>query len=372
MTDPANKAFKVRLYPTPDQQVQINRTIGCTRFVYNHFLARHIEVYKTENRYLKYTESSLILTHLKTTTDTKWLADVDKFALQNSLKNLDKSYKNFFEGRASYPKFKSKRSSNQSYQTNLTNNNIRLDLKLDRIKLPKVGWVEYAADGRIPGDIINVTVSKTPSGKYFASILCEVTIESLPVNSAEVGIDLGLKKFAILSNDEVVENPKYYVKAQHKLARLQRAHAKKKKGSANRKKARVRVARQHEKVANQRRDFQHKLSKKLVNENQIISMEDLRIKNMVKNRKLAKAISDTGWGEFRRMVEYKSAWYGRTVVIIDSFYPSSKLCGKCGTKNAMLTLSDREWQCPTCSTVHDRDKNAARNILAEGKRILAG
>ena len=265
--DLANKAFKVRLYPTPDQQVQINRTIGCARFVYNHFLARHIEVYKAENRYLKYTESSLILTHLKTTPDTKWLANVDKFALQNSLKNLDKSYKNFFEDRASYPKFKSKRRSNQSYQTNLTNNNIRLDLNLNRIKLPKVGWVEYAADGRIPGDIINVTVSKTPSGKYFASILCGVTIELLPSKPGEVGIDLGLKKFAILSNDEVVENPRYYVKAQHKLARLQRAHAKKKKGSANRKKARLKVARQHEKVANQRRDFQHKLSRKLVNEN---------------------------------------------------------------------------------------------------------
>jgi len=181
---------------------------------------------------------------------------------------------------------------------------------------------------------------------------------------------LGLKQFAILSNDEVIENPKCYVKAQKKLTQLQRAHSKKEKGSKNREKARLKLARQHEKVKNQRRDFEHKLSKRLVVENQVISMENLRIKNMVKNRKLAKAISDAGWGEFRRMIEYKAVWYGRTVVIIDSFHPSSKLCGKCGAKNAMLTLSDRKWQCPVCSTIHDRDKNAAKNILSEAKRIL--
>lgn len=314
-----------------------------------------------------------MLTQIKATSGTEWLADVDKFALQNSLKDLDESYKNFFEGRSGYPKFKSKRGPKQSYQTNLTNNNIRIDSKHHRVKLPKIGWVEYAADGReIPGEIINITVSRTPSGKYFASILCQVKIKPLKITTGEVGIDLGLKKFAILSNDEVIENPKYYVKAQEKLAKMQHAHSKKKKGSKNREKARLQVARQYEKVANQRRDFQHKLSKRLVDENQVISMEDLRIKNMVKNRKLAKAISDAGWGEFRRMVEYKAAWYGRTVIIIDSFYPSSKLCGKCGTKNVMLTLSDREWQCPVCGTIHDRDKNAAKNILAEGKRILAG
>lgn len=373
MPETVNKAFKVRLCPTPDQQKQINKTIGCARWVYNHFLAWHLEVYKAEKRYLSYAECSAMLTQIKATPGTEWLADVDKFALQNSLKNLDESYKNFFEGRTGYPKFKSKRGPKQSYQTNLTNNNIRVDSKHHRTKLPKVGWVEYVVDGReIPGAIVNVTVSRSPSGKYFASILCKVVVKTLPAKPSEVGIDMGLKKFAILSTGEVVENPKYYVKAQKKLARLQRAHSKKKKGSKNREKARLKVARQHEKVANQRRDFQHKLSRRLVVENQVISMEDLRIENMVKNHKLAKAISDAGWGEFQRMVEYKSAWYDRVFVKVDPFYPSSKLCEKCGTKNAMLTLSDREWQCPECGAIHNRDLNAAKNILAEGKRILAG
>ncbi|MEW6662109.1 MAG: IS200/IS605 family element RNA-guided endonuclease TnpB, partial [Bacillota bacterium] len=367
LAESINKAFKVRLYPTPGQQVQINKTIGCARWVYNHFLEWHIEAYKAEKRYLSYTECSAMLTQIKAAPGTEWLAEVDKFALQNSLKDLDAAYTNFFEGRAGYPRFKSKRGPKQSYQTNLTNDNIRIDKARHRLKLPKVGWVEYAADGRdIPDSIVNVTVSKAPSGKYFASILCEAAKEQLPAGDQEVGIDMGLKKFAILSTGEVVENPKYYVKAQKKLARLQRAHSKKKKGSKNREKARLKVARQHEKVANQRRDFQHKFSKRLVVENQVISMEDLRIKNMVKNHKLAKAISDAGWGEFQRMVEYKSAWYDRVFVKVDPFYPSSKLCEKCGTKSAMLTLSDREWQCPECGAIHDRDLNAAKNILAEG------
>jgi len=371
MAKPVNKAFKVRLYPTPEQKVQINKTIGCSRWVYNHFLAWHIEVYKAEKRYVSYSECSAMLTQIKTTPGTEWLAEVDKFALQNSLKDLDKAYKNFFEGKAKFPRFKSKHGPKQSYQTNLTNNNIRLDAKHHRIKLPKLGWVKYAVDGReIPDQIVNVTVSRTPSGKYFASILCKAIVKPLPLKPGEIGIDLGLKQFAILSNGEVIENPKYYVKAQKKLAKLQRILSKKQKGSNNCEKARLKLARQHEKVKNQRRDFQHKLSKRLMVENQVIGLEDLRIKNMVKNRKLAKAISDAGWGEFRRMVEYKAAWYGRTVVIIDSFYPSSKLCGKCGTNNAMLTLAEHKWQCPVCRTVHDRDKNAAKNILTEAKRIL--
>lgn len=372
MTRLINKAFKVRLYPTLEQQARINKTIGCARWVYNHFLAMRKEVYQTEKRTLSYNQCSAVLTELKRAPETEWLAEVDKFALQNSLRDLDTAFINFFEGRARFPKFKIKRRPKQSYQTNYTNDNIRIDRMRHRIKLPKIGWVEYAADGRkIPDGIVNVTISKTPSGKYFASILCKVVIEQLPIGNKEVGIDMGLKKFAILSTGEVIENPKYYIKAQKKLARLQRALSRKKKDSKNYEKARLKLARQHEKVTNQRRDFQHKLSKKLVVENQVISMEDLRIKGMVKNRKLAKAISDAGWGEFQRMVEYKATWYGRTFVKINSFYPSSKLCEKCGTKNAMLTLSDRKWQCPVCGAIHDRDLNAAKNILAEGKRILA-
>ncbi len=373
MSEPVNKAFKVRLYPTLAQQAQLNKTVGCARWVYNHFLEWRIEVYKSEKRYLSYKECSAMLTQIKATSGPEWLVEADKFALQNSLRDLDAAFVNYFEGRAGYPGFKSKRGPKQSYQTNFTNGNIRIDRVRHQIKLPKVGWVEYAEDGReIPDSIINVTVSRTPSGKYFASILCEVAMESLSAGGKEVGIDMGLKKFAILSTGEVIENPRYYIKARIKLAKLQRALSEKKKGSKNREKARLKVARQHEKVVNQRRDFQHKHSKKLVVENQVISMEELRIKNMVKNRKLAKAISDAAWGEFQRLMEYKATWYGRTLVKVGPFYPSSKLCEKCGTKNAMLTLSDREWQCPKCGTVHDRDLNAAKNILAEGKRILAG
>ncbi len=372
ITEPTNKAYKVRLYPTPEQRSQINRTIGCTRWIYNHFLALRIETYRSEGKNMCYNKCSAELTKMKAAEDTKWLSEVDKFALQNSLKDLDKAYKNFFEGRSNYPQFKSKHGSKQSYQTNFTNDNIRIDAKHNLIKLPKLGWVEFAADGReIPDKVVNVNISRTPAGKYYASVICVTEIDSLPAAVGQVGIDLGIKQFAILSTGETIENPKYYVKAQKKLVKLQRRLSKKKKGSKNRDKARLKVAGQHEKVANQRKDFQHKLSKKLVVENQVISMEDLRIKNMVKNRKLAKAISDAGWGEFRRMVEYKAAWHGRVVVIVDSFYPSSKLCSKCGTKNAMLTLSHREWQCPVCGTIHDRDKNASKNILAEGLRILA-
>lgn len=367
------KAFRVRLYPTQGQQVQFNKTFGCSRWVYNHFLARRIKAYQTEKRTLNYNQCSAILTKLKEAPETKWLAEVDKFALQNSLRDLDAAFVNFFEGWAGFPKFKSKREPKQSYQTNFTNDNIRIDKERHLLRLPRVGWVKYAADGwEIPDNIVNTAVTRTPSGKYFASILCQVPVEPLQPADKEVGVDMGIKKFAILSTGEVIKNPKYYVKAQKKLARLQRALAKKKKGSKNREKARLKVARQHEKVANQRRDFQHKLSKRLVVENQVISMEDLRIKNMVKSQKLAKAISDAGWGEFQRMVEYKSAWYGRVFVKVDTFYPLSRLCKKCGTKNPMLTLSDREWQCLACGTIHDRDINAARNILAEGKRILAG
>ena len=373
MAETVSKTFKVRLYPTPEQQVLFNKTFGCARWVYNHFLERRTEVYRAEGRCMGYVECSEELTRLKGSPDTEWLAEVDKFALQNSLRDLDAAFVNFFEGRAGHPRFKSKHAPRQSYRTNSTNGNIRVDGERGLLRLPKVGWVKFAADGRdIPDSVVNVTVVRTSSGRYFASVLREALVEPLPAAGGEVGVDLGLKKFAVLSTGEVVENPKYYIKAQEKLVKLQRALSRKKKGSKNYEKARLKLARQHEKVANQRRDFLHKLSKRLVVENQVISMEDLQVKNMVKNRRLAKAISDAGWGEFQRMVEYKSMWYGRTFVKVDPFFPSSKKCSECGSINPMLTLSDREWQCPVCGAVHERDSNASINILAEGKRLLAG
>jgi len=368
MTD---RAYRVRMYLKPKQESMANRIIGCTRWAYNHFLEWHQEIYKAENRYLGYRESSEMLTLIKHSPDTQWLEEADKFALQNSLRDLQAAFTNFFEGRAKYPRFKSRREPEQTYRTNFTNKNIRV--KGNRLKLPKLGWVTFAADGReIPESIVNVTVTRTSTGKYYASILCQVEIEPLPATDSKIALDLGLKQFAIPSQGEAIENPKYFAKAQKKLAKLQRQLAKKKKGSKNREKARQKVARQHEHVANQRRDFLHKESKRIVVENQVIVLEDLAVKNMVKNRCLAKAISDAAWGEFRRMIEYKAMWYGRTVVIVDRFFASSKLCNVCNEKNAMLTLSDREWKCPICATVHNRDRNAAANLLAEGLRILAG
>jgi putative transposase len=236
-----------------------------------------------------------MLTIIKASPATKWLGEADKFALQNSLRHLDRAFTNFFEGRTEYPRFKSRREPQQTYQTNFTNNNIRV--KENRLKLPKLGWVEFAADGRkIPESIINVTVTRTSTGKYYASIPCQVEVEPLPAVEGKIALDLGLKQFAVPSSDEPIENPKYFVKAQKKLAKLQRRLAKKEKGSKNREKARLKVARQHEKVANQRRDFLHKQSKRIVLENQVIVLEDLAVRNMVKNRALAKAILDAGWG----------------------------------------------------------------------------
>ncbi|KUK63144.1 MAG: Transposase, IS605 OrfB family [Desulfotomaculum sp. 46_80] len=256
MPNLVEKSFRVRLYPIQKQEVWFSKTFGCSRWAYNHFLAQRIEVYQTEKRTLNYNQCSAILTGLKEAPETKRLAEVDKFALQNSLKDLDAAFVNFFEGRAGFPKFKSKRKAKQSYKTNFTNDNIRIDRERRLLRLPKVGWVKYAHDGReIPGSIVNVTVTRTPSGKYFASILCQVAVEELPLADKETGIDMGLKKFVILSSGEVVENPRYYVKAQKKLARLQRALSKKKKGSKNREKVRLKAAWQHEKVANQRRTF---------------------------------------------------------------------------------------------------------------------
>ena len=282
----------------------------------------------------------------------------------------------FFEGRANYPRFKSKHQGLQKYRTNMTNNNIRVDTEKCRLKLPKLGWIKFRSSKKRPikGRILNVTVSQTSDAAYYASICCE--IDQLPNKSTEprkyaVGVDLGLKDFCILSSGEKIENPKHFSSSQKKLARWQRRLAKKTKGSKNRDKARKAVAKQHQKVANQRNDFLHKESRKLINENQVICIEDLNVRGMVKNRTLSKAISDAGWGIFQKMLTYKAAWHDRQVVVINRFYPSTQLCNGCKTKNPMLTLSDRKWTCPVCKRECDRDVNAAKNILCEGLRLLA-
>ena len=368
------KAYEFRLYPTDEQKLQISKTIGSSRYVYNGFLAQRKELYATEKLNLTYNQCSARLTTLKQDDETCWLKEVDKFALQNSLKDLDRAYKNFFEGRAKFPCFKKKYGSTRSYRTNYTNNNIRVNFDCHALKLPKLEWTSFRCSKKwtaLPGKIINVTVRQAPSGKYFASVLCDAEVQVYVSVTARVGIDLGLKEFAITSSGEHVPNPKFFRESERKLAKLQRTLSRTEKGSKNRTKARIKVARQHERITNQRNDFLHKYSHKVVSENQVIVLEGLRVKNMIKNRRLAKSIQDAGWSRFREFIEYKARWHGRTYVEVDTFFPSSKLCSVCGTKNRRLTLDSRSWQCPECLTVHDRDENASQNILNEGLRLLS-
>lgn len=370
------KAYVFRLYPTKAQAELINKTIGCARFVYNYFLDKRIEIYRDAGTSLSYTKCSAMLTQLKQ--DKDWLQEVDKFALQNSLRDLNAAYTNFFRelakgNKPGFPKFKSKRGSKQSYRTGYTNNNIEVDMDNCRVKLPKLKWIKFRKSkklAKLPDSIINATITKSPSGKYFVSVVCQAEIEELPKTTNYVGYDLGLTTYAIGSNGDIIQNPRYLERELKKLAKLQRRLSRKTKGSKNYEKQRIKVAKQHERISNMRYDFLHQQSTRIVRENQVICLEDLQVKNMVKNKHLAKTISDAAWGMFRKMINYKAYWYGRTVVIIDKFYPSSKLCNVCGEINPMLTLSMREWKCPKCGTIHDRDKNASLNILIEGLRLL--
>lgn len=360
------KGIKFRIYPNREQQNLIIQTLGCCRLIYNKGLAMRNDAFANGQK-VGYNQTSAMLTELKKQDNFTFLRDVDSIALQQALRDLDRGFKNFFEKRARHPRFKSKHNNHQSYRTINQGNNIRIVGKY--IKLPKLGYLKVKQSMEV-GHINNVTIEKTPTGKYFVVLNVDFEPEFRPNNGCMIGIDVGIKEFYSDSNGNVVNNPKYLEKCMRKLVREQRRLSHKQKGSNNHNKQRVKVARVHEKITNQRNDFLQKQSTMLVSENQTICIEDLNVKGMIRNHKLAKSIASVSWSKFFTMLEYKAMWYGNDIIKVPTMYPSSQICSCCGYKNPLVkNLAVRSWGCPNCHRVHNRDTNASINILRKGLQM---
>jgi putative transposase len=364
------RAYKYRFYPSPEHAAELSRTFGCVRKVYNLALeARTVAWYQRQER-VSYVQTSALLTEWKRQEDMAWLNEVSSVPLQQALRHLQGAFAAFWDKRTAYPKFKSRKKSRASAEYTRSAFRWR-DGRLTLAKMTEpldIRWSRPLPEGAEPS---TVTVSRDAAGRWHISILVEETIRPLPAADSAVGIDAGITSLVTLSTGEKIANPRHERRDRERLAKAQRNLARKAKGSANRAKARLRVARVHARIADRRRDHLHKLSTRIIRENQTVMIEDLSVRNMVRNHCLARAISDASWSELRGMLEYKAEWYGRTVVAIDRFYPSSKTCSACGAITAKMPLNVREWACASCGTLHDRDVNAAKVILAAGLAVSA-
>lgn len=359
-----NKTYKFRIYPTAEQEVLLAKHFGCSRWVYNHFLNERKEQYQQNKKSDNYYAQAKSLTEIKKKAETEWLKEVNSQTLQFALRSLDTAFLNFFRGNAQFPKFKSRKHKNTFTvpQNGCVSNGL--------LYLPKFkDGIKIKLHRDIVGKIGKMSISKTPTGKYYVSIFTEQIIDELPKTGKQVGIDLGLKDFVITSEGTKFKNNRYTKKYAKQLKKAQQHLSRKQKGSNGFEKQKLKVAKIHEKIASCRLDTLHKVSHKLVNEFDVIVCEDLNVKGMVKNHKLSKHIADASWGNFVTLLQYKCDWYGKELVKVNRFYPSSKTCGDCGWINQDLKLSDREWTCKSCGVVHDRDVNASRNILKEGLKI---